>query len=148
MSSSNISVDELKSVGGHVIGNVENAVLRFTQVEDYTTFLAEYAVQDGNYIVHFFPPKERYVGAGSSKKIHGEFLVRWQRLFPQVLSPCAEQYFSATAPRLQAAYTAEMFSWWFKAAGFAERLDPDGFIRRFFEKLDAALDAASFLPSL
>lgn len=141
-----VTVDELKSAGGTVIGNVQDAVIQFTQVNDFTTFLAEYAIQDGSYILHFFPPKERYIHTGNGRyQIHGEFLIRWQRLFPQVLSPTAEEYFQATQPRLQAAYTAEMFSWWLKAAGFAERLGPDAYIMKFLEKLDAALDAASFL---
>ena len=78
-------------------------------------------------------------------QVSGPFLIKWQRTFPEILSPCAEEYFGATKPRLQAAYTAEMFSWWLKAAGFAERLGPEAYILRFFEKLDAHLDAASFL---
>lgn len=127
------------------IGNVQDAVIKFTQVKSFTTFLAEYAIQGGDYIVHFFPPKERYVHTNGKYQVHGPFLVKWQRTFPAVLSPCAETYFGATQPRLQAAYTAEMFSWWLKAAGFAERLGPEDYILRFFEKLDADLDAVSFL---
>lgn len=141
-----LTIDELKSAGGTVIGNVGEAVIKFTEVTDFTTFLAEYAIQGDAYILHFFPPKERYVHTGNGRyQVHGEFLIRWQRMFPQVLSPVAEEYFQATQPRLQAAYTAEMFSWWFKATGFAERLDPPAYIMKFLEKLDAALDAASFL---
>lgn len=141
-----VTFDDLKSAGGTVIGNVKDAVIQFKQVQAFTTFIAEYAVQDGAYILHFFPPRERYIHTGNGRyQVHGEFLIRWQRSFPAVLSPVAEEYFQATQPRLQAAYTAEMFSWWLKAAGFAERLDPDAYIMRFFEKLDAALDAVSFL---
>lgn len=128
-----------------LIGNVVDAVVQFKQVKQFTTFLAEYAIQGDDYIVHFFPPKERYVVNNGKGQVHGPFLVKWQRAFPQTLSPCAEEFFGATAPRLKAAYTAEMFSWWFKASGFTQRLDPDGFILLFFEKLDAALDASSFL---
>lgn len=145
MSSQQITLDDMKHAGGTVIGNVGNAVIKFTEVKGFTTFLAEYAIQDDNYIVHFFPPKERYVFANGKHQIHGPFLVKWQRTFPLVLDPIAQAYFGATSPRLQAAYTAEMFSWWFKAAGFASRLGPDEYLLRFFEKLDAALDAASFL---
>lgn len=129
-----------------LIGNVKDAVVQFKQIKGFTTFLAEYALLDGAYVVHFFPPRERYVPTGQGKmQVHGEFLVKWQRTFPQVLSPTAERYFQATQPRLQAAYTAEMFSWWFKAAGFADRLDPDSYIMKFFEELDSALDAIAFL---
>ena len=141
---------ERKQAGGkeapELIGNVKNAVINFTQVKDYTTFLAEWAVVDGAYVLHFFPPRERYVHTGNGRyQVHGEFLVKWQRVFPAILSPVAEEYFGATYPRLQAVYTAEMLSWWFKAAGMAERFDAAGFISKFLEKLDAALDAASFL---
>lgn len=142
---SEIQIDDMRRAGGTVIGNIPDAVIKFTEVKGFTTFLAEYAVQDGSYIVHFFPPRERYVSTGGGKmQVHGEFLVKWQRTFPKVLSPTAENYFGASQPRLQAAYTAEMFSWWLKAAGFAERLDPDGYIMKFFEELDSALDAISF----
>jgi hypothetical protein len=128
-----------------LIGNVRDAVIQFKEVRGYTTFLAEYATVDENFIVHFFPAKERYVSNGrGSMVVHGEALVKWQRTFPEVLDSVAQAYFNATAPRLQAVYTAEMFSWYFKAAGFAARLDPDGFILGFFEKLDAALDSVSF----
>lgn len=142
---SEIRADDLQAAAGTVFGGVADAVIKFTEVKGFTTFLAEYAVQDGSYIVHFFPPRERYVSSGNGKmQVHGEFLVKWQRTFPQVLSPTAERYFGATAPRLQAAYTAEMFSWWLKCSSFAERLDPDGYIMKFFEELDSALDAISF----
>lgn len=143
--SSPVSVDQLRAVGGQIFGNVDGAVIKFTQVKDFTTFLAEYAIQNGDYIVHFFPPKERYVHVNGRHQVSGPFLIKWQRTFPQILSPLAEEYFGATQPRLQAAYTAEMFSWWMKASGFADRLGPEDYILRFFEKLDALLDAASFL---
>lgn len=143
---SEISVDDLQNAGGIVFGGVADAVIKFTPVKDFTTFLAEYSVVDGSYVVHFFPPRERYVSNGQGKmQVHGEFLVKWQRTFPGVLSPTAERYFGASQPRLQAAYTAEMFSWWLKCAGFAERFDPDTYIMKFFEELDQALDAISFL---
>ncbi len=143
--SSSVTVDLLREAGGQIIGNVDGAVIKFTQVKDFTTFLAEYAIQDGDYIVHFFPPKERYVHSNGRHQVSGPFLIKWQRTFPQILSPCAEEYFGATQPRLQAAYTAEMFSWWLKAAGFAERLGPEAYILRFLARLDARLDEASFL---
>ncbi len=128
------------------IGNVLDAVIKFEKVTGFTTFLAEYAIQEGSYIVHFFPPKEQYINKGNGHfQVADEFLLKWKRVFPQVLSPAAEDYFGASQPRLQAAYTAEMTSWWFKAAGFADCLAPDEFILAFFEKLDAALDASRFL---
>lgn len=147
-----IAEAERRQAGGaaapELIGNVKDAVVNFTQIKDFTTFLAEYAIIDGSYVLHFFPPRERYVHTGNGRyQVHGEFLIKWQRKFPAVLDPVAQEYFQATAPRLQAMYTAEMFSWWFKATGLAERFDPAGFILKFLEKLDSALDAASFLNS-
>jgi hypothetical protein len=131
------------------LGNVKNAVVQFTQVTEYTTFLAEYAFLDGNIIVHFFPPMEAYTGTGDSRRVVEEYLLYWQRRFPLVLSPVAEGYFKATLPVISATYTHEMQSWFFKAGGFANRLDPDGFVLGFFEQLDAALDraAAALAPS-
>lgn len=146
MSTTDVTVDDLRVAAGTVVGNVANAVIQFTKVESFTTFLAEYAIQDGAYIVHFFPPKERYIaGSQGRMQVHGEFLIKWQRTFPQVLSPTAEAYFEATYPRLQAIYTAELFSWWLKASGFADRFATDEYIMKFFERLDEALDAMAFL---
>ena len=54
----------------------------------------------------------------------------------------AEEYFQATYPRLKAAYTEEQASWWMRAYGFGQLLDPHKFAYGFFDKLDEALDAA------
>lgn len=125
------------------LGNVRNAVIQFTQISDYTTFLVEYAFLDGNIIVHFFPPIEAYVGVGDGRRVVEEFSLYWQRRFPLVLSPVAEDYFKATLPVISAKYTPELQSWYFKAGGFANRLDPDSFILGFFARLDEALDRAA-----
>lgn len=128
------------------LGNVLDAVVKFTQVADYTTFLAEYAFLDGNIIVHFFPPFEAYVGTGEARRVLEEYSLYWQRQFPVVLSPVAENYFKATRPVLIAQYVREMQSWYLRAGGFANRLDPDAFILGFFAALDAGLDAAQPSP--
>lgn len=127
-----------------MLGGVKDAVIDFKKVEGYTTFLAEYAFTDGDIVVHFFPPREAYIFHNDRHRLSEESLLLWQRKFPQVLSPTAEEFFQATAPVLKAAYTAEMFSWWFKAAGFANRLEPEAYLLRFFDRLDAALDAVGF----
>lgn len=129
------------------LGNVLNAVVKFTQVQEYTTFMAEYAFIDGSIVVHFFPPAEAYVGAGDSRKVVEEYLLYWQRKFPLVLSPVAEDYFKATRPVLTAQYVTEMRSWYLRAGGYANRLDPHVFILGFFEKLDAGIDAAQLYPT-
>jgi hypothetical protein len=128
------------------LGNVLDAVVKFTQVGDYTTFLAEYAFLDGSIVVHFFPPAEAYAGTGDARKVVEEYLLYWQRKFPLVLSPVAEDYFKATRPVLTAQYITEMQSWYLRAGGFANRLDPDAFILGFFERLDAGLDASQSSP--
>lgn len=122
------------------VGNVLNAVVKFTQVEQYTTFLAEYALLDGDIVVHFFPSKEAYVKVADKYRVQEEALLYWQRTFPQVLSPVAEAYFHATLPVISAQYIPEMTSWYFRAGGFARRMQPDEFILKFFERLDDALD--------
>jgi hypothetical protein len=142
-----IAEQERQAAGGKdvpiAVGNVLNAMVKFTQVEIYTTFLAEYAFVDGNIVVHFFPAKEAYVEVGGRHRVTEEALLHWQRVFPAVLSPTAEAYFHATLPIISAQYIPEMTSWYFRAGGFARRLQPEEFILRFFERLDDALDRVS-----
>jgi len=116
------------------IGNVADAVVSFIKVEDYTTFVAEYAFIDGNIVLHFFHSRETW---NRDDKWHVTYFLD---MFPSVLSQVAEAYFEATKPRIVAQYTPEMTSWYMRANGFAVRLDPDGFVRRFLSKLDVALD--------
>jgi hypothetical protein len=133
-----------EDLGGilNAVGNVLDATVKFTKVEDYTTFLAEYAFIDGDVVVHFFLPREHYVQVADGYKPLDEHLIWWQRAFPQVLSPVAEKYFAATYPVLMAQYVPEMTSWYFKAGGYALRLDPEAFLLQFFSYLDQAIDVA------
>lgn len=126
------------------LGGIADAVIQFVQVESFTTFMVEYALTDGDIVVHFFPPREAYVAAltNGEPRVDPEYLRYWKLTFPQVLSPVAESYFKTTYPTVQATYVDEMTSWWLRAGGFATRMDPAGFIMRFFEALDRALDAA------
>lgn len=134
---------------GHIdigadIGGVVDAVIKFTKVEKYTTFLAEFAVSDGAIIVHFFPPREAYELSLTTQqpRVTAEYLRYWKMKFPQVLSPVAESYFMASPPLLVATYVEEMTSWWMRAGGFATRTDAESVIKIFFDVLDVALDAA------
>lgn len=129
------------------ISNIDKAVIQFTKVEQFTTFMAEYAFVDGNIVVHFFPPREAYVVSMTTQqpKVSVDFLRYWQRTFPQVLSPVAEAFFKATMPIISATYVAEMTSWWMRANGFANGLEPDQLILNFFAELDAALDRVPVL---
>lgn len=146
MQQSTVSKEEIGDLPAYV-ANVVDAVVKFTKVEEYTTFLAEYAMMDGDIVVHFFPPQEQYVKVAEGYKMLDEHLLRWQRAFPQVLSPVAEKYFAATYPVLVAQYVTEMTSWYFKAGGFARRLDPESFVLRFFAQLDQVLDVAYAQPT-
>jgi len=130
---------------GADIGGVADAVLNFTKVENFTTFLAEFVVSDGAIIVHFFPPREAYEVslATNQPRVTAEFLRYWKKKFPYILSPVAEDFFMATKPVLTAAYVEEMTSWWMRCGGYAGRDDAADVIMRFFLVLDSALDAAA-----
>ncbi len=130
---------------GADLGGVQDAVLKFIKVEKFTTFLAEYVVSDGAIIVHFFPPREAFESSLVTKepRVTAEYLRFWKMKFgPQILSPVAVDYFKAGPPLLTATYVEEMTSWWMRAGGYAYREDANEVIMRFFEILDAALDAA------
>ena len=115
------------------IYGVENAVPKFFKVDIYTTFTAEWAAIDGDFVIHFFLPSDQVLPGGSD----GHY---WQTLFPQVLSDSAESFFSATKPRITAQYTPELSSWFFKARGFALVLNQSDFLAGFFAALDSSLD--------
>ena len=125
------------SVKDAVVGNPETGL---DKVEDFTTFLAEYAFKDGNIVVHFFQTQEIH---GSDRAKRDRY---WLQVFPMVLSDTAEAHFDATQPRIFAEYVPEMTSWYFQANGFATRLDPSGFLMKFLEKLDEALDGNAANP--
>jgi len=117
------------------IGNVPGAVLKFNKVLDFTTFDAEYNLQDGNVVVHFFMPRD-----------HSVTQEYWRSVFADVLTGVAQEHFQATAPRLVAKYAEDdgaggtLNSWWFKAQGYGHLLDPSTFLDLFFTKMDAALE--------
>lgn len=131
------------SAAAQDIASVPDAVVKFTKVEGYTTFLAEYAAVDGNFIIHFFPPMEAFTPVGGKPVLNRDFMLWWQSKFPEILSPAAEDYFKATLPTLQAQYVPEMQSWWMRAGGFARRLGASAFVEGFFASLDQRIDAAS-----
>lgn len=118
----------------------------FEKVERFTTFLAEYAFLDKDIIMHFFP----------SEEVHQMKLARayWHETFPRVLDPVARAAFGVEPPRLEAQFIEMAIpffvpadqakptpSWYLKARGFTDQLDPHGLVLRFMSALDAALDA-------
>lgn len=115
-------------------GGVKEAVPSYTKIKEYTTFEAEYTMIGEDVVVHFFPSEELKVAPKQSGETY------WKVHFPEVLNETAQEYFNATAPRLVAKYTEELYSWWFKAQGYGHIIDLDFFIRRFFEKMDAKLE--------
>ena len=106
--------------------------LEFTTIE-YTTMRAEYTWKDGNLIFHFFLP-----GPSGGMRLLDE-KGYWKDTFPNCLSEEAEEYFDCSFPRLKAAYTEELKSWWMKAENF-DTMDQKQFAERFLDKLDKRLE--------
>jgi len=106
----------------------------FRKVEDYTTFIGEVCIHEGSLIFHFYQVKDiQHLGARVG--------YYWRYLFPEVLSDASMEFFNAAYPRLRAAYTQEVDSWWFQADGFGHILDLDAYADKFLEKLDEAIEA-------
>lgn len=116
--------------------DLARAVPRFTQVNDFTTFRAEYLIDGEDYVLHFFLSVE------FERKTPAEQGQYWLRTFPTVLSDTAEAYFQASKPRVTAEYIEEVTSWYMRCRNFAQRLGPDEFIQRFLEALDGGLERA------
>lgn len=106
-------------------------VLEFTKVDDYTTFNAEYAIDDQDLVFHFFVPE--------SQQRNPSY---WANTFPIALEAAAMETFKEGGPRVQASYIEdfELNSWWLKAKGFASVPDPQALITRFLDSLDSKLD--------
>lgn len=109
--------------------------IQFMPVKDLTTFAAEVAVTEGDFVYHFYVTAE--VNAGPDPRKY------WLELFPGVLEKTAKEYFKADFPRLKAAYTEEKASWWLRAFGFGLVLEPHKMALAFCDALDAALDSAT-----
>lgn len=112
-------------------------VPEFTQVDEFTTFKAEYGMVGNDLVMHFFATPE------IEKSPKGREY--WLRLFPTCLDPVAQHHFEATAPRLQAKYTELVNSWWLQAQGYSHLLDVDAYVSDFLTKLDESLEALNVL---
>jgi hypothetical protein len=99
--------------------------LEFTKI-DYPTFRAEYAWKDDDLIYHFFRPEN------VTDRV-------WIAEFPIHLDAAARAFFRAELPRLRAAYSDEMDSWWLRACDYLLGVDPVAFPVRFLDKMDHAL---------
>lgn len=123
-------------------------MLAFREVDDYTTFKAEFAMDAGDIVFHFFKTSEIKAQDFSAQKLY------WENTFATVLEPVALKYFGVTADsgRLQAKHIYDdeqpysaaepLDSWWFRAFGFGHRLDPHALALKFLETLDSGLDSS------
>lgn len=137
------SVDEGSSseMGrGMDAGPVEWKPMEFQQ-QTYNNFHVEYALVEGNFVVHFFVHPDALSTWGED-----ELERWWQNTFAQVLSQVAQEHFNATLPRIMAKYTMETASWWFRAQGYGHLLDPLVFLHAFFELLDGSLPSVDGQP--
>lgn len=121
-----------------LIEGLNKAVPRFKKVEDFTTFLAEYAMIGDDLVMHFFGTEEHPVDGSASSDHY------WQTYFPNCLNEVGQEHFHANAPRLVAKYTEEMKSWFLKAQGYSHLTDIDAYIRIFCSRLDNVLEEARF----
>jgi hypothetical protein len=108
--------------------------LVFVKVTEHEGFIAEYGMEGDDYVFHFFLPSE------PTRRNDTEY---WLKTFPVVLDVVAREHFQATRPRLRAAYTEEMASWWLRADGYGNVLNKDAFARRFLVKMHQALATTS-----
>jgi len=107
-------------------------------IYDGMFFRAEYQLIDRNLVFHLFVRPEHV------SDVPVQTLERWWlNDFAQHLDTVAQAYFDATAPRLQALYTQEVASWFLKAQGYGDLIDPLAFARGFLERLDGTLLVAS-----
>lgn len=113
--------------------------LQFTKVDDYTTFRAEFAIDGDDLVFHFFLPPE--LESAKGPVLQQRIEKYWKDGFPRSLDVVARDFFKAEFPRLKAAYTQELSSWWLRANGFAAVLDAGARARAFIQRLDQALDA-------
>lgn len=120
-------IPALSAQGDLSANAIAKGVPQFIRVEDYTTFVAEWMMQDGNIVVHFFP-------------LEGTLVSYWTVDFPAALDRVAQEVFKATAPRLQAKYTEELRSWWLRALKYDHVISVSGLMETFFDSLDHALD--------
>lgn len=140
-------MNQLSSPVQSLMGSHDEAVSvpQFKDVTDFTTFLAQYTMRGADIVVHFYLPDElRGNEASNSAKaaLSSPVVTQyWTAVFPSVLDPVARRYFGVESPRLQAAYTQEVSSWWLRAKNFGHVPDLAAYLQPFFETLDAGLDS-------
>jgi hypothetical protein len=142
---------ELATVVSKLPGHELEPAVEFTKDVSKTTFSVEYGLRGPDLVFHFFLPPELLGAKGKLTEDEAASLASralsqpsvyqyWVQHFAAVLDPTARSYFQADSPRLTAAYTQEVSSWWLRAKSFDHLLDVPGFAAGFFQALDDALD--------
>jgi hypothetical protein len=123
---------------------VAAAVPQFTEVK-LPEFKARFAFIDNDAVIHFFLPSAAGNLGKADAMTQRKWEAYWMEVFPALLSSVSKEHFRADKPRLVAKYTEDFASWWFRARGYGDSLNPAGLIQTFLEKLASAL--AAQLPS-
>lgn len=136
---SNEGKDAIKKIKGEEVysaNSLRDAVVKLEPFNCYS-FRAEYTFRNDDVVVHFYVPERAH--ALDTAEARRAWMTYWQTRFPSKLSDVSQEFFKAGPDRLEADYTAEVASWWFRAKGFATATNPKMLVHRFFEKLDEAL---------
>jgi hypothetical protein len=108
---------------------VRSAIPKFSPYSG-PMFRAEHAIIGKDLVYHFYVVEQE----------DPEALDSWFRnTFAAALDAVAQEYFQAGQPRLQAKYTQEMQSWWLRARGFGDGVDPEARVRGLYQKLEEHL---------
>lgn len=119
--------------------SVAKGVPEFTK-EAFFSFRAEHTLIEDNLVIHFFVPKHAELCIkGDNNPAERQWMDYWLKVFPVKLDVVARKYFDAEYPRLQAKYTPEMASWWFRAQNYGRLLSPTQFTHQFLEELNTSL---------
>jgi hypothetical protein len=109
--------------------------LSFKEVSGFAMFKAEYTFSNNDIVFHFFIPTDNAL-------ITRDAVYYWMRKFPTVLDEVARGYWDVTYPRLKAAFTEEVNSWWLRAFGFVDVGNPEVRVIEFLAQLNAAISKA------
>ena len=116
--------------------------LAFIPFTEYTTFTGEFAIKEGDLVFHFNRSREVMAKDEQSRERY------WRTTFPTCLERAAKKIFECDYPRIMGQFIHEpslgiIESWWFRADGFGQLLEPHKKAYAFLDALDSALDEAS-----
>lgn len=133
--------------------------MKFTKVErEY--FFVEYIHNRGYLVFHFFIPVQ-YMNITRNPPVTDalgnvlddgvvytptpEALKYWTEVFPTFLDACAQEFFNATFPRIEAAYVPDVTSWFLRCRGF-DVIDQKSLCEGFIKAMDQKI-SSSFASS-